>query len=137
MSEEIQILIKHYASNPINNYVMTDYSIKNSEWNMICDDDIEIYLKISDDWIIEKYSFTWNLSIVWIAAASILAEEIEWKSLDEILSWWYDFMKNLGFSVSTRRKRAAVLPILAVRNAIHVYKNDWKKDEFDDLTESC
>lgn len=136
MWEEVQDLIKHYASHPLNNYEMEDATVKYEEWNIICDDSIQVFLKINDD-IIEKYSYTWDLSIVWLAAASILVEEIEGKTIDEILWWDYEYIKNLWFEVSARRKRASVLPILAIRNAIHQYKQDGIKDDFDDLGEWC
>ncbi len=42
-------------------------------------------------------------------------------------------MIDHGFEVSPRRKRAAVIAILATRNAIHQYMKDAKKDVFDDL----
>lgn len=42
-------------------------------------------------------------------------------------------MVDHGFEVSPRRKRAAVIAILATRNAIHEYLKDGKKDGFDDL----
>jgi len=35
--------------------------------------------------------------------------------------------------VSNKRKRAATLPLLAARNAIHQYLNDSVVDDFDDL----
>ncbi|MBQ2599967.1 hypothetical protein II582_00935 [bacterium] len=44
--------------------------------------------------------------------------------LDDILLWNYEFLSNKGFEVSTKRKRASVLPILALRNAIHQYVSD-------------
>jgi len=44
-------------------------------------------------------------------------------------------MKNLGLEVSTRRKRAVVLPIVAVINGIYKYKWEDKKVDFDDLLE--
>jgi hypothetical protein len=37
------------------------------------------------------------------------------------------------FIVSSRRKRASVIAILAARNAVHNYLNDGQRDEFDDL----
>jgi hypothetical protein len=40
---------------------------------------------------------------------------------------------NNGFTVSTRRKRSAVIAILATRNAIHKYLKDNEKDTFEDL----
>lgn len=136
MSWEIQELIKHYASEPVNNFEMEDYTIKREEWNFICDDSIEVFLKIENNKI-EKFSYIWELSFVWIASASIVAEEIEWKNIEEILSRDYEFLKSLWFDVSTRRKRAAILPILATRNALHEYINDWIEDDFDDLADGC
>ena len=44
-------------------------------------------------------------------------------------------MIDHGFEVSPRRKRAAVIAILATRNAIHSYLKDWKNDTFDDIIE--
>jgi len=44
-------------------------------------------------------------------------------------------MVEHGFEVSPRRKRAAVIAILATRNAIHEYLKDNKKDVFDDIIE--
>ncbi len=38
-----------------------------------------------------------------------------------------------GFEVSPRRKRAAVIALLAVRNAIHKYRGEDQEDDFDDL----
>jgi len=44
-------------------------------------------------------------------------------------------MISQGFQVSPRRKRAAVIAIMAARNAIHNYLKDNKVDEFADLIE--
>lgn len=44
-------------------------------------------------------------------------------------------MVDQGFEVSPRRKRAAVIAILATRNAIHEYLKDNQKDTFDELIE--
>lgn len=138
-------IINDYAANPINNFKMDDATVSYSEWNSICDDSIEVFLKINKDWFIENFSYIGELSIVWLAAASILAEELDWelnldgsrklKNIDELLTWDYEYMKSLWFEVSPKRKRAAVMPLLAARNAIHDYKNDGLKDDFDDLVE--
>jgi len=44
-------------------------------------------------------------------------------------------MVDHGFEVSPRRKRAAVIAILATRNALHEYLKDSKEDVFDDIIE--
>jgi len=125
-------LISDYAKNPVNNFEMEDYTIKQEEDNGVCWDDITIYLKIEWNKIIE-YSFAGNPSMITTAAASVLAEDICEYDLDKILTLDYNYMLEMDFEVSPRRRRAAVLPLLAVRNAIHKYKEDNKKDILEDL----
>ncbi len=59
-----------------------------------------------------------------VAAASMLAEEIEWKAIQEVLTRWANFMKELWLDVSPRRKRSIVSALLAVHNAL--YKFLWE-----------
>lgn len=134
MTNESELLIKEYAKNPINNFKMKDYTISQHEGNFICWDDIVVYLKIENEKI-KEYSFDGNCSSITTAAASYLAELIKDQDIKEVLTRNYQTMVNHGFEVSPRRKRAAVIAILAVRNAIHNYLKDGKKDTFDDLIE--
>lgn len=130
--EEMNVMIQEYAKNPVNNFAMDDFTVKRHEGNFICWDDITVYLLIEDN-IVKKYSFDWNASTITIAAASLLSEIIIWSSLSDILNWTYDKMVSLWFSVSPRRKRAAVIALLASRNAIHDYLGDGIEDVFDDV----
>lgn len=130
--EEMNVMIQEYAKNPVNNFSMDDFTVKRHEGNFICWDDITVYLFIEDN-IVKNYSFDWNASTITIAAASLLSEIIIWASLLDILTWNYDKMVSLWFSVSPRRKRAAVIALLASRNAIHDYLGDEKEDSFDDV----
>lgn len=133
--DETSTLIKEYSSNPVNNFEMDWYTVNYEEWNNICWDYIKIYLKITPNNIVEKLSFVWNTSMVTTAAASVLAETIEWKPIQEVLTWNYNFMKQLGLEVSSRRKRAVVLPLMSAQNAIYKYLWEDKKIDFDDLIE--
>jgi len=130
--EEVSLMIKEYAKNPICNFPMKEYTVKQHEWNFICWDDINVYLRIDDNFVSE-YSFDGNCSTVTTTAASVLSEIIIWKNIYDILSWDYSKMLSLWFEVSPRRKRAAVIALLAARNAIHSYLNDGKEDVFDDV----
>lgn len=47
----------------------------------------------------------------------------------------YESFVKRGFEVSPRRKRAAIIALLAVRNAIHKYRGEEQEDDFDDLLE--
>lgn len=134
MSEEQNLIIQEYAKNPLQNFAMKDFTIKQHEGNFICWDDITVYLIIKDDKIAE-YSYDGNCSTITTAAASFLSEFIIGKSLQDILHWTYQTMIDQWFEVSPRRKRAAVIAILATRNAVHEYLKDGKKDAFDDIIE--
>ncbi len=130
-SEE-NIILQEYSKNPISNKEMKDYTVKYHEWNFICGDDITVFLLI-EKWKIKDYSYVGNLSTVSLASASFLYEFIVGVDIYKVLEWWYDFIKSKWIDVSNKRKRAAVLSLLAVRNAIHQYLNDWKNDDFDDI----
>ena len=131
---ETELLVKEYSKNPLCNYEMQDPDVTRHEGNFICGDDITVYLKIQDDKVSE-FSYDGNPSTVSLAAASFLSEFIIWTSLDEILTWNYETFVEKGFEVSPRRKRAAVIALLGVRNAIHNYRKDDLEDDFDDILE--
>lgn len=132
MSEEQSLIIQEYAKNPLQNFALKEYTIKQHEGNFICWDDIVVYLVIKDNKI-ENYSFDGNCSNITTAAASFLSEFIIGTDLETVLTRTYKTMKDHGFEVSPRRKRAGVIAILATRNAIHTYLKDWKNDTFDDI----
>ena len=141
MSEISDSMINEYNNNPVNFYKMNDFTVSHHEWNFICWDDITVYLKIRGD-IIEKFSFSWNPGQVSTASCSLLAEMIEWKSIDEVMTRWYDTFVGRWLEVLPRRRRAVVIWLLWVRNAIHQWRNDKKFDsdeilveEFEDILE--
>jgi len=134
MDEEQNIMIQEYAKNPLQNFAMKEHTIKQHEGNFICWDDIVVYIVIKDGKIAE-YSFDGNCSNITTAAASFLSEFIIGVPIEDVLHRTYQTMLDHGFEVSPRRKRAAVIAILATRNAIHTYLKDGKEDVFDDLIE--
>lgn len=143
-------LIKAYSTDPINNFEMEDFSVKMEQGNNVCGDMIIVYLKIAESsnlkvtswgreqklensYIIESYSFAGIPQMYTIAAASLLAEFIEWEDIETVLTWDYGFMKEHGFEVSPRRRRSAVSALLAVRNAIYEWREEETRDGYDDL----
>ena len=125
-------IVNSYSQNPVNNFIMKDGDISYHVGNELCGDNITVYLKI-DKKSITNYSYSGECSTITSAAASFLTDLIIGQSFDTILTRDYTTMKNNGFVVSPRRKRAAVIAILATRNAIHTYQKDNKNDTFDDL----
>ena len=131
-SKQENIILQEYSKNPVRNMELKDFTIQYHEWNFICWDDITVFLKIDWDKIVD-YWYTGNLSTVSLASAGFLSEFLFDVAFSDILAWNYEFLSEKWFEVSTKRKRASVLPILALRNAIHQYLSDWKVDYFDDL----
>lgn len=135
----VDVLIAEYNKHPVNNFSMEKYSVSRHEGNFICWDDITVYLDIVDN-IIVNWSFDGNTASVTTAAASLLAELIVGKTLDEVMEWSYDTMAANGLDVLPRRRRAAIIALLATRNAIHQWRGDIKEgsdqiliEEFEDL----
>lgn len=130
--QETELLIKEYSKNPLCNYEMVDAEVSRHEGNFICWDDITIYLKFDGDKI-KEYSYDGNPSTVSLAAASFLSEFLIWTSISEVLTRNYETFAQKGFEVSPRRKRAAMIALLAVRNAIYKFKGEDREDDFDNL----
>lgn len=116
-------IVEQYIKNPVHNYPMEDFTIKQHEGNALCDDDITVYLHIQDNKI-TKYSFDGDCSNITRAAAGFLGDIIIDQDIDTVLQWDYQTFKNHDFHVSPRRKRAATIALLASKNAIHTYKKD-------------
>ena len=68
------------------------------------------------------------------AAAAMFGESIIGLSIGEILTMQEAYITDtLGLTVTSRRKKASVLALLATRNAIHAYLKDGRVDDFSDI----
>jgi len=132
---ESDIILQEYSKNPVKNFEMEDFTVKYHEWNFICGDDITVFLLIDGD-IVKDYSYTWNTSTVSLASAWFISEFVIWEKVKNLLNRDYDFLIKNWLDVSKKRKRAASLPILAIKNAIHEYLDDGKIEDFDDIIDN-
>lgn len=125
--------ITFYSKTPPNKWVMSDFSVKHFEDNNICWDDLDVFLKIENDKILD-FSFDWETAIITTACSSIFGESIIWMDIKEVLKLKYEYIEELVWMpISPRRKQASVLWMLSVINAIHKYLDDWITADFDDL----
>ena len=115
-------LIKAYASQPVGKKRIENPTVKHWEGNPICGDSVDIYLKIDNNDVIEDFWWEGEPKITTVVGASILAEEIVGKKIDEVLNWTFDFFREKGIEVSDRRKRSVVFPLVVTQNAIKKYK---------------
>lgn len=123
-------IVESYITNPTHNYSIENPTVSHHEWNSLCGDDITVYLHIENDRI-TAYSYNGNCSSITKAAASFLWDIIIGENIQDILSRDIHTIEKHDFIVSPRRKRAAVIALLAARNAIHTYIHDHIVDTFD------
>lgn len=128
-------IVESYIQNPTHNHILENATISHHEWNSICGDDITVYLSIEEE-IIVNYSYSGNCSSITKAAASFLWDIIIGEKIQDILSRDIQTIEKHDFIVSPRRKRAAVIAVLASRNAIHTYLNDGQIDSFNTVLDN-
>ena len=134
MDEQLNILIQSYSNSPIGKYKMENYDVRHEEWNAFCWDGIELYVKFEAEKI-KEISWRGDLKIVTGVAASLLVEQLIGENIEKVLKLKKDYLEDLGFVVSERRQRSAILPLLALKNAIHIYKNDQIREEWEEFLE--
>jgi NifU-like protein involved in Fe-S cluster formation len=128
-----QDLIIEYSANPPNKWILENATIRYRESNRICADVVEISLIITDDEL-RQFGFDGYMSIVATACVSITGELLEWWRCEDILRLDESFIhENIGTDISPRRRFASLIGLLAIKNAIHEYKQDGKKEDFSDI----
>jgi hypothetical protein len=94
---------------------------------------VEVFLVIENN-TLTQFWFDGYMSIVATACVSITGELLEWQSLEVILTLNEGFIhENIGTDISPRRRYASLLWLLAIKNAIHEYLQDGKKEDFSDI----
>ena len=126
-------LIMEYSRESPNKWILENATIRYREHNRVCADVVEVFLVIEDN-LLKQFSFDGYMSIVATACVSITGEILEWWNLDEILGLNESFIhENIGDDISPRRRFASLIGLLAIKNAIHEYRQDGKKEDFSDI----
>jgi nitrogen fixation NifU-like protein len=126
-------LLQHYYKTPTNYEIMVDATVSRHEGNPICGDDITVYLKSDANDIITKLTYHGNCSLITIACSGFFSEIAVGKSIEELLSRTYENLKKEGLEVSSKRKRAATIALLATQNALLIYKGKEPSQTFEDI----
>lgn len=127
-------LIIEYSQNPSNKYIIDTPSVRYREMNRVCSDVIEVFLRIDDAGIISESRFDGYMSIVATASAAITCETIVWLDVQEVLGYDEATVQSwVGDDISPRRRNASLIGLLAVKNAIHTFRNDGIVEDFTDI----
>ena len=123
------------AKSPTHKWSLSEPSIRYREENRHCGEAITIDLSIRDSRV-DAIRFNGDLSIVTTGSAEILCENITDMTIDEIFAMTGDdILAMTEIEVTNRRKLALILPLLSLRNALHIYLCDGIKDDFGTLLE--
>lgn len=126
-------LIIEYSKNPSNKGILKNANIRYREHNRVCADVVEVFLVIENGEL-RRFSFDGYMSIVATACVSITGELLEWYPLTDILGLNEGFIhENIGTDISPRRRYASLIGLLAIKNAIHEFLHDGKKEDFSDI----
>jgi NifU-like protein involved in Fe-S cluster formation len=131
MSELSSTIIQSYAKSPPNRGTLLGAHIVYTESNRNCGDTVTISLIVGSDNAIADAHFDGHLTIIATACASIMLEYAIGKPVNTILGYnLLTVLDIIGIDISPRRRMSAVFGILALRNAIHQWKNDGIIDDF-------
>lgn len=126
-------LIIEYSRNPPNKEILENATVRYREANRVCADVVEVFLIIENN-ILVRFSFDGYMSIVATACVSITGELLEWVHIDDILILNESFIhENIWTDISPRRRYASLIGLLAIKNALHQYKWEEKREDFSDI----
>lgn len=118
----IEIILDHYE-NPRHKHRMENASIQLGGGNPGCGDLITVYLKITDDGVIEEASFEGEGCTISQAGGSIITELIEGMNVDEVKALGKDTMiEEIGEDAVKSRVRCATLALGTAQAAVDAWK---------------
>ncbi len=123
--EAIEFLLEHYEQ-PQHHGALDPADVTMPGGNPGCGDVVTIYLNVDADHdTIKEATFEGEGCTISQAAASILLEQMQGKSLSEIEQLDYSWMiDELGREVVQSRPRCATLALGTLKAAIKKYRND-------------
>ena len=116
--EKIEFILDHFE-NPRNYGILEDADIIQHGGNPGCGDSIIMYFKFSDDSTMEKVTFEGEGCTISKAAASMVTEMVQEKTIDEIETIpASSIIDILGKELAMTRPRCATLGLDTVKRAV-------------------
>ncbi|WP_255151311.1 Fe-S cluster assembly sulfur transfer protein SufU [Halorarius halobius] len=125
-----QQILDHYK-NPRNYGELEDATFEHVGENPMCGDTIKLFVALADDdETIEHVSFIGDGCAISQASASLLSEELQGKTVEEVREMdREDVMDLLGVEVSPMRIKCAVLAEKVVQDGAAIYRGDKDIEE--------
>jgi len=118
-------LLEHYRD-PQNHGELENPDIKYRDFNPLCGDEVEIFMKVKDD-VIDEIKFTGKGCAISQAAASIVTEHVKGKKLQEVIKMSNQEMQELlPIEVDYLRIKCALLALKAIQKGGVMYEGGRK-----------
>ncbi len=115
-------IMEHYE-NPYHRGSMTAPILECHNHNPLCGDEVRIQARVDAEGRVSEAYFEGEGCVISLAAASMLMEAVEGKSLSEIKGMTrQDMLDLLGIRLTTMRVKCAMLPLRTFEKAIHLYE---------------